>query len=147
MFALRRGGRCGGWAHLDPSATTVAGYRPGISSWRHTSPLLPGVELNISAAPTDGGKGVAVRLAVSGSGVQADDELLWLYAGLSGGYNPSTSDPSVTTNAPGSSVTSVGPRTDQLLDDRGNVKLMELGFDPVRGLHLPSIANHSLVQH
>jgi hypothetical protein len=128
MVALRRGSECGGWAHLDPSATTVAGYRPGISSWRHTSPLLPDVELNMTVAPTDGGKGVAVRLAVTGSGLQAGDELLWLYAGISGGYDPSKFDPSVTTNAPGSNISSLGPRTDQLLDDRGNVELMQVGF-------------------
>lgn len=130
MVALRRGNASGGWAHLDMSATTVAGYRPGISSWRYRSPLLPDVELNMTVAPTDGGKGLAVRLAIASGDVQAGDELLWMYAGVTAGYNPSTSDPSVTTNAPGSNVTSIGPRTDQLLDDRGNVKLMQIGFNP-----------------
>ena len=47
-------------------------------SWRHSSPLLPGVELNMTAAPTDGGKGLAVRLSVQGE-VRAGDEVLWMY--------------------------------------------------------------------
>ena len=128
MVALQRDGECGGWAHLDPAATTVAGYRPGISSWRHSSPRLQGVEMNLTVAPTDGGKGLAVRVAVSGGVVQAGDELLWLYSGVSSGYQGNERDPCVTTNNDASGGGSPGPRTDQLLDDRGNIKMMQVGF-------------------
>eukprot|EP01051_Picozoa_sp_SAG22_P037513 SAG22_NODE_18761_length_282_cov_0.562842_1_plen_81_part_01 len=79
---------------MDPTATTVAGYRPGISSWRHSSRLLPGVELNMTAVPTDGGKGLSVRLSVTGA-VRSGDELLWMYSGVANGYSASKSDPCV----------------------------------------------------
>ena len=59
MVALSRGGRCGGWAQLDPAATTTHSYRPGTSSWNVTSPVAPGLALHMQAAPTDGGLGRA----------------------------------------------------------------------------------------
>ena len=118
MVALSRGGRCGGWAQLDPAATTTHSYRPGTSSWNVTSPVAPGLALHMQAAPTDGGLGMAVRVAVFGA-PQPGDELLWLFGGIGRGFDPSKSDPAVGSGD--------GPH--RLIDDRGNLGMLATGFD------------------
>jgi hypothetical protein len=119
MVALSRGGQCGGWAQLNPTASTTHSYRPGTSSWNMTSPVALGLELHMQAAPTSGGLGMAVRVSVSGT-VQPGDELLWLFGGVGGAFDPSTSDPAVNGGN--------GPH--RLIDDRGNLQMLSAGFDP-----------------
>ena len=131
MVALRRGGRCGGWAQLDPRASTVHRYRPGISSWNVTSPAAPGLELHMTAAPTDGGLGMAVRVAAVGA--EPGDELLWLFGGVGTPFDPSKSDPAV---GPGN-----GPH--RLIDDRGNLAMLSTGFDPKAALGNKASVNAS----
>ena len=116
MVALQRAGQCGGWVQLDPSAETVARYRPGLSNWVVTTPLLPGVTLNMTAAPTDRGFGMSVRIGVQGA-LQPQDELVWVYGGVAGGFSPNTNDPAVTSNNGGS----------QLMNDRGNLAMLAKG--------------------
>jgi hypothetical protein len=95
MVALSRGGRCGGWAQLDPQASATHSYRPGTSSWNITAPATaPGLRLTLQVAPTDGGMGTAARLAVSGA-MQPGDELLWLVGGVGGVFDPSKQDAAV----------------------------------------------------
>lgn len=124
MVALRRGGdNSTMWAQLDPAMNTVASFRPGISSWIVSTPKLPGVTLNMTAAPTDGGVGMAVGIAVQGP-IEAGDQLLWVFGGISGGFDSAKLDPSINS-------TRLPPSTHSSADNRGNIALQAQGFDPV----------------
>ena len=116
MVALSRGGRCGGWSQLDPAARSTHSYRPGTSSWTVASPVAPGLELHMQAAPTASGFGTAVRVRVTGA-VQPGDELLWLFGGVGGPFDPKTADAAVGANAW------------SVAFDRGNLALLSAGFD------------------
>ena len=120
MIALSRGGRCSGWAQLDETAVITHAYRPGTSAWNVTSAMAPGLELYMTAAPTAGGLGMAVRVAFARGDPEPGDELLWVFGAVGSPFYPSKSDPAVGSGD--------GPH--RLISDRGNVAMLAEGFDP-----------------
>ena len=120
MIALSRGGRCSGWAQLDETAVITHAYRPGTSAWNVTSAMAPGLELYMTAAPTAGGLGMAVRVALARGDPEPGDELLWVFGAVGSPFDPSKSDPAVGSGD--------GPH--RLISDRGNVAMLAEGFDP-----------------
>lgn len=122
MVALSRGGKCSGWTQLDETAVTIHSYRPGTSAWNVTSAI--GLELHMTVAPTAGGLGMAVHVALTAGQPQPGDELLWVFGGVGAPFDPSKSDPAVNGGN--------GPH--RLISDRGNLAMIGAGWDPIDAL-------------